>query len=357
MKTSVSSLVYHAKVAAAVAVIVIGSAVLSMAQGLDTGLHTITGVKFYPEGPATLTNEQYVRLRFSYSTTHSEGVRIWARPMTAGLPTLFYASSGSAILTARDGEHEQSFTITRGEAMVDQIRIDIYTADGKTLLHQTLLPVHYQFQAKPKTLTSRQDLNVKKTDAPQRDMKANGMSDGKLRDFPFPSGVDLQFIIKELARDTDLNVIFDSESFRTPGRKVAIDLRNVTASEAINYILMQEKLVSEKVGPNTILVASIYKVTSIPMIGIGLTSLTEQLADHFGVEGGALINHVRADSPALKAGLKAGDVVVGINDQSVKSPLELVRAFNDKRESDLILKIVRDRKAQTVNLTPNKAFQ
>lgn len=43
-------------------------------------------------------------------------------------------------------------------------------------------------------------------------------SAAKPRDLPFPGGVDLQFIIKELARDLDLNVLFDSESFRAPGR-------------------------------------------------------------------------------------------------------------------------------------------
>jgi C-terminal processing protease CtpA/Prc len=50
---------------------------------------------------------------------------------------------------------------------------------------------------------------------------------------------------------------------------------------------------------------------SILRIGVGLTPLTEQLADYFGVVGGVLINNVRSDSPAFKAGLKAGDVIVG----------------------------------------------
>jgi general secretion pathway protein D len=76
----------------------------------------------------------------------------------------------------------------------------------------------------------------------------------KLRDLPFPSGVDLQFIIKELARDLDLNVLFDSESFRT-SRKVNIDLKNVSAARALDYIFLQEGLFFQKVGPRTIIVA------------------------------------------------------------------------------------------------------
>lgn len=78
----------------------------------------------------------------------------------------------------------------------------------------------------------------------------------KLRDLPFPAGVDLQFIIKELARDLDLNVLFDIESFRTAGRKTFIDLKNVTAAKALDYIFLQESLFFQKVGPRTILVAT-----------------------------------------------------------------------------------------------------
>ncbi len=78
----------------------------------------------------------------------------------------------------------------------------------------------------------------------------------QLRDLPFPSGVDLQFIIKELAKDLDLNVLFDIESFRTQGRKTFIDLKNVTAARALDYIFLQEGLFFQKVGPRTILVAT-----------------------------------------------------------------------------------------------------
>lgn len=78
----------------------------------------------------------------------------------------------------------------------------------------------------------------------------------KLRDLPFPSGVDIQFIIKELAKDLDLNVLFDQESFRQPGRKTYIDLKNVTAARALDYIFLQEGLFFQKVGPRTIIIAN-----------------------------------------------------------------------------------------------------
>lgn len=77
----------------------------------------------------------------------------------------------------------------------------------------------------------------------------------KLRDLPFPNGVDLQFIIKELARDLDLNVLFDAAAFRVP-KKTSIELKNVTAARALDYIFLQEGLFFQKVGPRTILVAN-----------------------------------------------------------------------------------------------------
>ena len=79
----------------------------------------------------------------------------------------------------------------------------------------------------------------------------------KLRDVPFPGGIDLQYLIKELAKDLDLNVLFDSETFR-PGAlpKAVIELKQVTAAEALDYVFLQQGLFFQKVGPHTILVAS-----------------------------------------------------------------------------------------------------
>ena len=56
----------------------------------------------------------------------------------------------------------------------------------------------------------------------------------KLRDLPFPSGVDVEYIVRELAKDLDLNVLFDQESFRQP-LKVKIELKNVTSARALDF--------------------------------------------------------------------------------------------------------------------------
>lgn len=194
-------------------------------------------------------------------------------------------------------------------------------------------------------LVTGQTPDAKKKDS---DKTAKTMGEPS-RDIPFPGGVDLQFLIKELAREMDLNVLFDSES-RLDVRKARIELKNVTTSEALNLVLLQEGLYSEEVGPKTILVASRVRATSIPQMGLGITLLPLQLAQYFGVERGILINNVRPDSPGVKAGLKAGDVIVAIGDKPVYGAIVVIRAISEKKEGDFTLRIVRDRKDQTVTL-------
>ena len=74
-------------------------------------------------------------------------------------------------------------------------------------------------------------------------------------DVVYPNGVDIQFIIKELAKTLDLNVLFDTATFRQADRKTKIELRNVTPAKALDYIFLQEGLFFQSVGPRTILVA------------------------------------------------------------------------------------------------------
>jgi membrane-associated protease RseP (regulator of RpoE activity) len=89
-------------------------------------------------------------------------------------------------------------------------------------------------------------------------------------------------------------------------------------------------------------------------IGVGLTPLTKQLADHFGVDGGALVNSVRENSPAAKAGLKAGDIIVEAEGKAVKGDFDLVRTLAEKKEGSITLTFVRDRSRQTVTVTPEE---
>ena len=87
-------------------------------------------------------------------------------------------------------------------------------------------------------------------------------------------------------------------------------------------------------------------------IGIGVTPLTKQLSEHFGVESGAMINSVRENSPAAKAGLKAGDIVVEVDGKPVKGEGDISRAVREKKQGEVTLTVVRGGSRQTVKVTP-----
>ena len=90
-------------------------------------------------------------------------------------------------------------------------------------------------------------------------------------------------------------------------------------------------------------------------IGVSTQTLTKQLADYFGVkDGGVLITSVVDNTPAAKAGLKAGDVITAIDGEKVTSPGDITRGLSKKETGDVSLTIVRDRNTRTVTLTPEK---
>lgn len=92
-------------------------------------------------------------------------------------------------------------------------------------------------------------------------------------------------------------------------------------------------------------------------IGVNTTALTEQLGDYFGIANGTglLINTVRENSPAAKAGLKAGDIIVEIDGKQVKNNFDLVRAIGEKKEGDVQLIVVREKNRQTFTVTPEES--
>jgi serine protease Do len=90
-------------------------------------------------------------------------------------------------------------------------------------------------------------------------------------------------------------------------------------------------------------------------IGIGVMPLGKQLAEHFGVQSGVMVDSVRENSPAAKAGLRAGDIITEIDGKTVNGQFDLVRGINDKKEGDVTLTITRDHNRQTVTVTPEKS--
>ncbi len=88
-------------------------------------------------------------------------------------------------------------------------------------------------------------------------------------------------------------------------------------------------------------------------IGIYPEEIGRELADYFGVkEGrGLLITRLEPDSPAEKAGLKVGDVVVRADGERVESIDSLSSLLQQKKKGDKIkLEIVRDKKTLVIEV-------
>lgn len=91
-------------------------------------------------------------------------------------------------------------------------------------------------------------------------------------------------------------------------------------------------------------------------IGVTTAALTEQLADYFSISGrqGLLVTSVVENSPAAKAGLKAGDVITEVDSAKVVASGDLSRAINRRNEGEITLTFVRDKNQRTIKLTPER---
>ncbi|HJQ30595.1 MAG TPA: PDZ domain-containing protein, partial [Pyrinomonadaceae bacterium] len=96
-----------------------------------------------------------------------------------------------------------------------------------------------------------------------------------------------------------------------------------------------------------------FSLGSSRRIGVTTSALGRQLADYFGVAHGVLVSSVEENSPAEKAGLKAGDVITEADGQQVSDADDLVRALGAK-EGEVTLTVVRDKQRRTVRVTPER---
>ena len=88
------------------------------------------------------------------------------------------------------------------------------------------------------------------------------------------------------------------------------------------------------------------------MLGVETESLTSQLAEFFGVKEGVLVRSVSRNSPAEKAGIKAGDVITKVDDNKVSSSRDIsaaLRNLHSKRTFPVT--VVRKQQETTLNVT------
>ena len=85
-------------------------------------------------------------------------------------------------------------------------------------------------------------------------------------------------------------------------------------------------------------------------LGIRIQALTEDLKEAFGADGsqGVLVSQVITGSAASKAGLKAGDVVIAIADESITSVSDVHGALENYKPGEMLsLSVLRNRQKES----------
>ncbi len=90
-------------------------------------------------------------------------------------------------------------------------------------------------------------------------------------------------------------------------------------------------------------------LTAPRRLGVELMPLSDGLAQYFGVTGGVLVSSVEGDSPAGRAGLKAGDVITAIDGQAIERPVDVTdRLRRADQGASLEVRVTRDKQQLTL---------
>jgi len=97
---------------------------------------------------------------------------------------------------------------------------------------------------------------------------------------------------------------------------------------------------------------SVVVVHSSARSGLMVENITPQLGEFFGVKNGngVLIRSVDKGSRADKAGFRAGDIIVRVNDQPVHDTSDFSHAMRSRNGSSVTVNVIRDKKEQNLSL-------
>lgn len=89
--------------------------------------------------------------------------------------------------------------------------------------------------------------------------------------------------------------------------------------------------------------------------GAALELLGPQLAEFFGApdSNGLLVRSIEANSPAAVAGLKAGDVVLRVNQVAILAAADWMRLMHESKGRPVAVTVLREKRETTLTLTPD----
>jgi serine protease Do len=151
-----------------------------------------------------------------------------------------------------------------------------------------------------------------------------------------------------------------------PGRQVKLGVLRKGASQTLTATIGQKKELEPRarVAPRIEMpeMTMPMPMPDIPManmtwrtgmLGVEVEGLGPQLAEYFGVKEGVLVRSVVKDSPAQKAGLKAGDVILKVDENKITNPRELtssLRMVKGKRRTYSV-RLMREHRETSLDVT------
>ena len=73
-----------------------------------------------------------------------------------------------------------------------------------------------------------------------------------------------------------------------------------------------------------------------PWLGVYIANITKEVSEAYGYPVGVLIEHLQNDSPAAEAGIKPGDVIIGMDGKKVETTDELKVILESHKVDDVI---------------------
>jgi len=169
---------------------------------------------------------------------------------------------------------------------------------------------------------------------------------------PVESGAQLRRVIRETppGRTVTLNISRDGQPMTL---KVALADRRKTMAWGPKTKEYKFTMPTIPPVPDIDVPVSVVVVHSSMRSGLMVENITPQLGEFFGVKNGSgvLVRSVEKGSRAEKAGIRAGDVVVRVNNENVNDTSDFTRALRSRSGTSLTLGIMRDKREQTLTLT------
>ena len=134
-------------------------------------------------------------------------------------------------------------------------------------------------------------------------------------------------------------------------KEYTIDMDDQTALKEV-----KEKLADMDVNIKNMVFAddNVFKIHSGGYLGVQIQELTDGLRKYFKVnnDNGVLISEVVEDSPAEKAKLKAGDIILSVNGDNVSTTSDLQQAISRQdTESEVKLEVIRKGRKKDMTAT------